>query len=189
MRRIVSALLLSLICMPVAAFAAKGQVVPVHKKSFGSWRASTDKHLGVVLRYPGDWSVVRQSTGPGSGELSLVSSRANYAINAFALPFAASGSIDATLSHFIAYERSTTHSNVYNQTRWSSARLGGRPARVGIIKPPTEGGVAISDGIYLTQWRGRSIEVTIMAYRKPPASRLSQFPSIYFQILSTWRFV
>jgi hypothetical protein len=67
--------------------------------------------------------------------------------------------------------------------------LGRRAALAGVLKPSTEGGSSLADEVYIAQWRGWVYEIVASAYHKPPFSRLSQFPSVYAQILGTWKFL
>ena len=55
--------------------------------------------------------------------------------------------------------------------------------------PPTEGGVTIANAVYVAQWRSHVYEVTLFAEHRPAPSTLGQFPAVYLQILSTWRFI
>jgi hypothetical protein len=93
------------------------------------------------------------------------------------------------MQRFVSYE-STTGNQQFAHLHWSRTTLGGKAAMVGIIRPSTEGGVALSNAVLVTQWHTHIYEVSVTAYNsKPVPSRLQQFPRVYGQILRSWRFL
>ena len=79
--------------------------------------------------------------------------------------------------------------NGVTQVRWWPTSLGHKAGFAGISRPPTEGGVGLTQGIYVVPWHSRIYALTMTAYGRPVPTRMSQFPSIYRQILATWRFL
>ena len=181
--------------LPLAAFAASigpasaASASPPYRS--GGWHSFSSKKLGFAFRYPSGWRLVRGSVGfqPATQVVVSYQGRTNYQLNAIVLPIKAGPSLTQTMKRFLAYERTATQSTMYDQIRWTSPTLGGQPAKAGVLRPPTEGGVAIADAIYISQWRSRVYEVVLTSNRSPAPSQPSQFPSIYRQILSTWRFI
>ncbi len=189
MRRLVFVMMVATLVAPASASAGSPSMPSITRSS--TWHTFSSKRLGFAFRYPPGWKLIPSSVAPQAARQVIVwyQGRSNYQLNASLLPFKADRTLLATLKRFLAYERSITQSTMYAQIRWTSASLGGKPALAGVLRPPTEGGVAVANGIYLSQWRSRVYEVIITSTRSPALSQLGQFPSIYRKILATWRFI
>ena len=188
MRRCVLAVLLAALILPASASAASPRAT--HHASI-PWRVYRNTRLGFAFRYPANWALNAGNPASKTGDQVAIEypGRGNYSLTAEILPISATPSLSETLQRVIAYQRSVTHSALFAHIAWSRTSLGGRPAEAGVLRPSTEGGVPVSNGIYVTQWRSRVYQITIFSEHKPPFSRLSQFPSIYGRILATWRFI
>lgn len=165
MRRIVFIVALAVLATPISASAK-------------SWQTFRSPHLAFAVQYPPGWHV---TGSPTVGPVGLQSG--TYSINIQVLPVRPAATIVQTTRQV------TQSDSTFSRVRWTRTTLGGRPAMVGVDSPPTEGGVPISDGIYISSWRGRVYEVIFAAYHKPAFRRLNQFPSVYGQIFRTWRFL
>lgn len=188
MRRFLLVIVLAGFVAPISASASTP--LPASRGSAKPWRVFTNKNFGVAFRYPASWKLTAFLSPQGTGQVQVLEQRRNtYSILVSTLPFSPGASIQQTLQRFVTYERTQMHSAIYSRSHWSSVSLGGRPARAAVIRPPTEGGSDLSDAVYIAQWRARVYEILTSATHKPPYSRLSQFPSIYRQILATWQFI
>jgi hypothetical protein len=128
------------------------------------------------------------SSGPGLDQVSLARTGSHpYGVVISVLHLNPGHTIRETVQRFVSYERRNGNA-VFAHLHWTAATLGGRSAMGSVMVPPTEGGVAISYGVYLSAWRKRTYEVTIVSYGQLAARRLSKFPSVYRQILASWRF-
>ena len=160
---------------PIAALVLLATPLHVSAKS---WQTFRSPNLAFSVQYPPGWHVTGSAT---VGPVGLQSG--TYSINIQVLPVRPASSIQQTT-------RQVTRTDpTFARVQWTRTTLGGRPAMVGVDSPPTEGGVPISDGIYISGWRGRVYEVIFAAYHKPAVRRLSQFPAVYGQIFRTWRFL
>jgi hypothetical protein len=170
MRRFALPALLLLILLPATAGAA-------------SWRSYASRSLGVSLKIPSNWSV---NTPPGlETSPSVVLSYAGrppYAITIAMTGIKPARSLASTVKLVMAHDPSL------RGIHWSKASIGGKPALAGVSVPQTEGGVGLANGIYVTSTKGHVYSITILAFHRPPPTRLSQFPAIYRQILGTLRF-
>jgi hypothetical protein len=175
MRRLSPAILLVMFALPGLAHAA-------------SWRSFHSRQLGVAFHYPGTWKLT-VSNLPGNRQVTINSqSGPAYALVATVLAARPGHSLGQTMQRFVSYESSIGNAQLAH-LHWSRAALGGKSAMVGIVRPSTEGGVAIANAILVTQWRSHIYEVTLTAYSKPAPSHLRQFPGVYSQILRSWRFL
>ncbi|GAC1321791.1 MAG: hypothetical protein NVS2B16_01210 [Chloroflexota bacterium] len=134
--------------------------------------------MAFALQYPPSWRVTGSPTiGPVNFQSGV------SGIDVRILPMRAAATIKQTV-------KQVTRSDItYARVHWVRTTLGRQPAMVGVDSPPTEGGVPLSDGIYITSWRGRVYVVIFTAYHKPAITRLGQFPAVYGQIFRTWRFL
>jgi hypothetical protein len=154
--------------------------------SAASWHRFSSKSLGFALQYPPGW---RLTTSQQPKQVALqYQGHQVYSLQVSLLAVKPGSSMAQTLSRVTTYERSLGDT-AFVSVHWAAASVGGRSAVAGVFRPSTEGGVAISTGIYLTASRSRVYELTVVDYRHPPASKLAQFPGIYQQILKTWRFL
>jgi hypothetical protein len=175
MRRVLISLCLLTLAAPLAAQAS-------------TWRHFTSKKLGFGLQYPADWQVL-SSLAPGSPQTEFLHQRQPvYALTVSVLPIKPASTASATARLVVRYfsQRGDT---TLSAVRWAPASLGGHPAVAGILRPPTEGGVAQTEAIYLAPWRSRIYEISMAAYGGHQLSRLDQFPSVYRQMLRTWRYL
>jgi hypothetical protein len=154
--------------------------------SAASWQHFSSKPLGFALQYPPGWLL---TTSQQPKQISVQhQGRPMYSLQVSLLAVKPGSSISQTLSRVKNYERSLGDT-AFASIHWSSISIGGRGAMVGVFRPSTEGGVAISTAIYITASRIHVYELTAVDYRHPPATKVASFPGIYHQILSTWRFL
>jgi hypothetical protein len=173
MRRSLVALILLLFLTPTLASAE-------------SWKSFSSKSFGFSVRYPTGWSLMMvQQT-----KQLLLQHQGHpvYSVNVSVLPVKSAGSPTKTVERVTTYQRRMGNTD-FASIHWTSTSVGGHAARAGILQPPTEGGVALSNGIYIVSSGSRVYEITLAAYRKPAARSLAQFPSVYRRILSTWHFL
>jgi len=170
---------------------ATGSVAASANKHSNTWRTFTSKKLGFAFRYPSTWTLTLGGVGPQTaGQVEVAhQGRSIYQMNAVLLPIRADRTLPQTMKRFLAYEQATTQSTMFNHIRWVSTTVGRSPALVGILRLPTEGGVAVSNAIFVMQSRTHAYEITLTSNRSPAPTRISQFPSVYAQILATWRFI
>lgn len=173
MRRFVLALLLIVLAAPASTFAS-------------SWRVFRSGPLGLEVRYPRTWHAV-PSYLPGNTQVQLgYAGRTNYSLTIQVLPIKPAGKFVAVMRRFNQYQQRTHQS--LGRMHWRTVRVGGQVARGTIVRPPTEGGVAIADALYVIRSRHHVYEITEAAYSHPLPSSLPRFPAIYQRILSTLRF-
>jgi hypothetical protein len=175
MRRLILVLLVTVFLLPAPANAA-------------SWHSFTSKSLGFALRYPPGWHAVPSATLTGQQVVFSYQARQLYAVTVSVLNLTPGSSPQKTLQRFLSYEKRASGTQ-YSAMHWSSATFAGKKAEAGISAPPTEGGVTISQGIYVVGGKRHVYAVALTAYAKRPLARLSQFPAVYRQILATWRFL
>lgn len=146
--------------------------------SAAAWSTFQSKNLAFSIRYPSNW---KEGGSPTLGPVTFQSGSMSMSIGF--LPVKPASTIKQTVKRVGQYDQT------FARVSWSRTTLGGRPSMAGVDSPSTEGGVAISDAVYIVGWRGRVYDVTLSSLHKPPYKRLQQFPAIYRQILSTWRFL
>jgi len=189
MHRVLFAVFLATLVAPLDVSARSWQSA-AHKGAT-PWYHFSDKKLGFAFRYPPNWRLTNSNlptTFPKSISLSYQGTT-TYALTASLLALPAGRLLGDTLNRFIATARSN-RSTLVATARWARTSLGGIPSMVTIVKgPPTEGGVTVSNAIYIARWRARVYEITLFCQRRPAPSSLTQFPSVYLHILSTWRFI
>jgi hypothetical protein len=174
MRRILLVLLLPALLLPTAASAA-------------GWHTFLSKPLGLAIKYPPGWKATAINQA-GNKQLDLIyAGKVNYSLTVLVLPFRPGANISASRATFVNYESNQLHISSFKRLGWTPLTIGGHPALAGIVSPPTEGGVKISNAVYLVSARRSVFEINAIAYHR--LSQLSQFPAIYRQILATWRFV
>ena len=154
--------------------------------SAASWRHYSSKVLGFTIKYPSDWKVLQSAP---SQPVSIQRSGSTvYSITVAVLPIKPSHSIAATMARTRSYEHqigNTTFASIH----WQQVRVGGKPGMAGVLRPPTEGGVPVANGIYVLASRAHVYQVTVVAFEKPAPKTLSRFPSVYRQILGSWRYL
>ncbi|MGH2443868.1 MAG: hypothetical protein ACRDFX_12005 [Chloroflexota bacterium] len=161
---------------------------PSVSASAASWQHFVSKSLGFSLRYPRGWS--RHAVDQLGSRQLLLSNRKNqaYAFSVTIIPIKAGASSAQTLHRFVRYERglgNTTLASIH----WSKAQVGHRAAESGVLRPATEGGVGLAQGVYVASWKSRVYEISVTAYGKHVPSKLGGFPAVYARILATWRFI
>lgn len=181
-RRLVLTLVVVLVCAPLSVSAAS-------KPKPSAWRTFSSRSVGVSFRFPSSWRLSGSSAIAKTVVLTG-SGRTFYGLTVLRPGFSPGFSAQATLQRFISYERSVAHTSIYARAHWIFTSVGGQPASAGVIRFPSEGGLAtLADAIYVAQAHGRVYEIVMASSHKPPLSRLSQFPSVYGQILRSWRFI
>lgn len=174
MRRLALLLLVSVLLIPASAFA-------------GSWRLFRGTSLALTVRYPSSWRAA-VSNVPGAHQVVLgYTGNANYSLTIQVLPIKPAGNLHVMLQHFTAYEQ-RNHGPLSGRHNWQTARSGTHPAMATIVRPSTEGGVAMAQALYVTQSRHHVYAITEVAFSHPSPSNLGSFPKIYRQILQTLRF-
>jgi hypothetical protein len=153
-----------------------------------SWRLFKSTQFGFSVRFPSTWKVSSSSASFNRQVLFVDRGHSNDSVSVFLLPIHPASSITSTVKRYESYEAGMQNT-VYAHLSWVTTSLAGKPARFGVARPPTEGGVPVSDGVYVAQSRSRVYQITLTSYSTRPLSRPSQFPTIYARILSTWRFL
>lgn len=175
MRRVLPLAILMLAMLPATASAA----------AWHSFKSSSD-HFSV--QYPPNWQVSPVNTSSVRETLFSARRSNKYSLTVFDLLKVKPGStIRATLANVKKWQRKQ-HDTSLNRITWTSTEIGGQTALFGVIRPSTEGGVALAQGTYLTSWRGHVFEIEMATYSKKAPTSPSQFPAIYHLILRTWRF-
>jgi hypothetical protein len=175
MRRLLFALVLLILAAPTTASAS-------------SWHQFSSKKLGFSVQYPPTWHLVKGTQG-GVPQVTLTYQHGQlFLVSISVLPIKGSSSRTQTLSRFIRYEKGTGNLTL-TSIQWKAVKLGGKQASSGVVRPQTEGGVGLAQGIYVASSGARVYEITLVAYGKHPPVNITRFPSIYRQILGTWRFV
>lgn len=173
MRRLAVLLLLLVLAAPASVFA-------------GSWRLFQSRPLALSVRYPRTWHAVA-SYLPGDDQVQLGhAGPTNYSLTIQALPIKPAGKFVAVMQRFHQYQRRTHQSP--GRVHWRTVRVGGHLAGGTISRPPTEGGVAMADALYVMRSRHHVYEITEVAYGHPSPANLARFPAVYQHILSTLRF-
>jgi hypothetical protein len=160
-------------------------LIPV-SVSAATWQHFSSKSFGIKLQYPPGWHITT-SVQPKQVALQY-QGRQVYSFQVTVLGIKPGSSLSQTLGRVKAYEQSLGDA-AFSSIHWSATSIGGRGAMAGIFRPSTEGGVAISTAIYVTASRSHVYQVTLVDYRRPPARTLATFPTVYHQILSSWRFL
>lgn len=187
-RRVLVLILLAALLAPAGAAASSKHSTKPQPKGV-AWRTYSNKKLGFSLRYPGNWRLTPSSTSLNAQVLLSYSGKTPYGLTITVLPMSVRPTLGATLQQFIALQQQQNNM-IFARIKWTSASVGGKPAMAGVARSPaTEGGISISDAVYVTQSRSHVFQILAVSYHRPPLSQLSQFPSIYTQILKTWRFL
>jgi hypothetical protein len=156
--------------------------------SAASWHRFSDRAFGFSLTYPGDWRATVANV-PGVQQLELQrQGKTPYAMSVLVLDIRPGANPQQTVERVVAHEQSTGGGGL-GSVHWSAATVGGKPALAGVLRPPTEGGVLLSNAIYVVGWRTHIYEIILTAYSHPSPSRVSQFPAAYARILKSWRFM
>ena len=170
MRRYLGVLALAAALVPAGALAA-------------SWHHFSSKSFGFSVKYPSGWTVT-QTAIPQQVSIQRSGTPA-YSVQVSVPGVKAGANIARTLFNVKAFELSRGNAP-FAPAHWTQATIRGHPAMVALVRPSTEGGVAVSDAIYVTSSRTHVYEITTVAYG---ASSLSKFPSVYGKILKSWRFL
>ena len=170
MRRFLPLVLLAGLAFPLIASAS-------------SWRQFSSKSFGFSVKYPAGW-ILSKTDVPQQVSIQHTGSK-TYSLQISVIPVKPARTIGATMARVKAYAVSRGDASL-RSVRWSATSLGGRPALAGVLHPPTEGGVAIADGIYVAASKKHVYELTSVAYG---ARSLAQFPSVYRTMLSSWHFL
>jgi hypothetical protein len=189
MRTIILAILLATLSAVGSSATSPGTASA--SKHSNPWRTFASKKLGFSFRYPSTWTLNSGGVAPQAGSQVEIAhqGRSIYQMIALLLPIKAERTLPQTMKRFLAYEQAATQSTMFNHIRWAPTTVGRSPALVGIMRLPTEGGVAVSNAIFVTQSRTRAYQITLTSNRSPAPTGISQFPSVYTQILATWRFI
>jgi hypothetical protein len=175
LRRLLLVPFLALIVTSASVFAA-------------SWPSYSSKPLGFALRYPTGWKALN-ITEPGAKQIQFANPGATkYTVDVTILPLNAGKSVKVLKQRFLAYEQRIGQAPLAS-VRWGPATLGRRNGIGGVYVPATEGGVAVANGFYVVPWKSHTYVVNILSVQKPSPRTLDRFPSIYKQILATWRFL
>jgi hypothetical protein len=151
-----------------------------------SWHEFKSGPLGLAVKYPATWRAV-PSYLPGSKQVELgYSGRTNYSLTIQAIPIKPAKTLLIVMHRFNQFEQRNRQS--LGGVHWRMVRVGGHPAWGTISRPATEGGVAMSEGLFVMQSRHHVYEITEIAYSHPPPASLARFPGIYGHILATLRF-
>lgn len=174
MRRLALAIFVLVLLLPAAAHAAM-------------WHKTGSKSLGFTVRYPATWHATAFSQGVARETTLSHQGKQIYALEISVLSLKPGKTPWQTVLTFARWQHGQGNSE-FSRSRWVPASMGGRHGYGTVTRPPTEGGVRLSQGIYLVGWHGHIYEVTMQAYSPRSLSYLSQFPSAYSRILATWRF-
>lgn len=173
MRRVSLLILLLCLIVPTSALAAR-------------WRAYENRALGFGVRYPGGWQVV-VSSQLGEKLVSLTL-QGRYSIQISILPVASGRNAKQMVARVDRYEarRGVT---TFAHMSWRPTHLGGRFADQAVVAQQTEGGVALSQAYFLAPGRQRTFQIMVPVNSKHELHSISQFPVLYREILSTWRYL
>ncbi len=174
MRRLALVILVCTLVVPASAFA-------------GSWRLFRGGSLGLTVRYPSTWHIAASYVSSSRQVTLGYSGRTNYSLMIQVLPIKPAGNLRVTLQRSIAYEQHSA-GTLSGHLNWRPARVGIHPSIATIVRPSTEGGVAMAEAIYVTQSRHHVYVITEVAYSHPSPSNLGRFPAVYRQILQTLQF-
>lgn len=170
-----------------ACLAALVLVLP-STVSAASWHTYSSKSFGVAFRYPANWHRSVMKSGGMEQVTVFYQGKQVYNLSASWLRVAPSGSLAATMQQVQTYEKETGNAT-FQSIVFHRTKLAGKSAFAGIMTPPTEGGVAVSQALYIVPWRSHVYQVTFSANGKHPIKAISAFPAVYLQILASWRFI
>lgn len=163
-------------------------VVMSTSASAASWRTFSSKPLGFALRYPTGWKALSIAQ-PGGQQIQFSNpGSTTYTVDVTVLKLNGGSSASTLKKRFLAFEQRAGNGQLAT-VHWSAATLAGRHGIGGVYIPATEGGVAVANGIYVVPWKARTYVINLLSVQKPSPRSLSRFPSIYRQILATWRFL
>lgn len=156
--------------------------------SAASWHAFTSKSLGFAVRYPSGWKALSVAQ-PGAKEIQFsYQGTTTYTVNVTILNLNGGKTLSSLKQRFVAFQQRSGNTNVASM-KWRAATLAGRHGMGGVYVPATEGGVPVSNGMYVIPWHARTYVVNLLSVQKPAPRSLDRFPAIYKQILATWRFL
>jgi hypothetical protein len=173
-RRSFAGALLALVLVPSVALA-------------GSWRTYSSKAFGLAFHYPSTWALSVTPPGP-MRQINAFSSSTGYSFVVAVYPVKPRKSPRATLAAYVAYTRSINAPSA-GQMTWKTTTFAGKAAEGAVSFPPTEGGVPLAIGQYVFGNRSHIYSVTIQARTKHLPKNLASFPTVYRQIVKTWRFL
>lgn len=156
--------------------------------SAASWQAFSSKSLGFALRYPTGWKAL-SITQPGAPQIQF--SRAGtvpYTVNVTVLSLNGGSSLSTLTKRFVAYEQRAGNASVAAM-HWKPVTLAHHRGIGAVYVPATEGGVSVSNGMYVVPWKKRTYVINLQSVQKPAPTSLNRFPAIYQQILASWRFL
>jgi hypothetical protein len=172
-----------LLLVPLLALIATSGVAAA-----SSWHAFSSKSLGFAVRYPAGWRALSVAA-PGAKQIQFSYQGATtYTVDVTILNLNGGTSLATLKQRFVAFERRSGNSNVA-AIHFSPVTLAGRHGIGGVYIPATEGGVSVSNGMYVVPWKTRTYVVNLQSVESPAPKSLDRFPTIYKQILATWRFI
>lgn len=154
----------------------------------GSWKTYDGHKLGFRVRYPSTWQVA--SSTQSKAEQVVVSHGGTHVYNVqiLVLDVHPGKSLSDTVARFVSYQTGLGDTG-FKHVHWKAAKVGGKKGRVGVLSPPSEGGVSVSQAYYIVPWKAHIYQIMLAAYERHALKSARLFPGIYRQILSTWRFV
>jgi hypothetical protein len=153
-----------------------------------SWQTFSSKSLGFAIRYPTGWKALSVAQ-PGAKQIQFsYQGTTTYTVNVTILNLDGGTSLGVLKQRFVAFQRRSGNA-IAAGMHWSPVTLAGRHGIGGVYIPATEGGVSVSDGMYVIPWKSRTYVVDLQSVQKPAPRNLNRFPAIYKQILATWRFL
>jgi hypothetical protein len=149
-----------------------------------SWRVFSSKQLHMRIKYPAGWKAAISAL-PGNRSVQ-VSKAGNppYSLSITLISLRPSSKLAASVRKYV-------HSQLPGATslacsHWTATRVGRSAALVTLQWPPTEGGVTLSQAIFLVQSKSHLYQIMETGYGSKPIRRLSSFPSVYAAMLKTW---
>jgi hypothetical protein len=171
--------------LPVCALSALAAIPVVA----ASWHTFHSTKLGFTVRYPAGWHVAESAATPRSQSVSFgYQGSTPYSLTVTVASVRPARTIRATLAALRTVDRETG-GPAAAAVHWSATTLDRHPALWSVIRPPTEGGVAMSEGLLVSQSSHHVYEIEAVSYQRQAPKRFSDFPVLYRNILASWRFL
>lgn len=168
----------------VPIFALAALAVPLIAQA-SSWRDYASTSLGFAVRYPAQWRYIPTNFKHEAQVLFYKQAKSAAGDRNFTVrvdPFKRLGSVRADAAKMAKLDAN------FKGAQWSATTVGGRSAMVTLVRPQGEGGAVAADAVYVAESHTHLYEIIYVAYKKPLPAKLSQFPSVYRQILASWKY-
>jgi hypothetical protein len=173
---------------PLLLVSLLGLTMTSGSTSAASWRTYSSKPLGFAVSYPDGWKALSMAQ-PGGKQIQFSNPGATkYTVDVTILQLKGGTTVNVLKKRFLAFEQRLGNAPLAS-VHWGPISLGHRNGIGGVSIPATEGGVAVANGVYVVPWKARTYVVNILSVQKPSPQSLNRFPTIYKQILATWKFL